>query len=107
MTILYALLVLLVSTITTLYSLMPVSHCAEFTAERGRIDHSCSVRKLFLVILARTINSNSVLLVCVALAGQYESFEHVQKFCVPSTNNFHCCLCLSLTVPNMAECKKN
>ncbi len=28
-----------------------------------------------------------------SLAGRYESFEHVQKFCLPSTNNFHSCLC--------------
>ncbi len=44
---------------------------------------------LFLVILAMTmtmtINSNSVLLVSVALAGQYERFEHVQKCRVPSS----------------------
>ncbi len=48
-------------------------------------DHSWS----FLVILAMTmtitINLNSVLLVRVASAGRYESFEHVQKFCVPSS----------------------
>ncbi len=29
----------------------------------------------------------------VASAGQYESFEHVQKFPVPKVNNFHSCLC--------------
>ncbi len=39
-----------------------------------------------------TINPNRVLLVCVASAGQYESFEHVQKVCVPSANNIHYCL---------------
>ncbi len=46
-------------------------------------DHSWS----FLVILAMTmtINSNSVLLVRVASAGQYECFEHFQKVCVPSS----------------------
>ncbi len=32
---------------------------------------------------------NSVLLVSVASAGQYESFEHVQTFCVPGANNLH------------------
>ncbi len=51
----------------------------------------------FLVILAMTmtmtINSNSVLLLCVASADRYETFEHVQIFCVTSTNNFHSCLC--------------
>ncbi len=31
--------------------------------------------------------------VCVASAGQYESFEDVQKFGVPSANNFQSCLC--------------
>ncbi len=45
----------------------------------------------FLVILVMTmtmtmtINSNSVLLVHVASADRYESFEHVQKVCVPSS----------------------
>ncbi len=38
------------------------------------------------------IHSNSVLLVRVGLAGEYESFEHVQKLRVASTNNFHSCL---------------
>ncbi len=38
------------------------------------------------------INSNSVLLIRVGLAGEYESFEHVQKLCVASTNKFHSCL---------------
>ncbi len=32
-----------------------------------------------------TINSKSVLLVRVASAGRYQSFEHVQKVCVPSS----------------------
>ncbi len=45
-----------------------------------------------MVILAMTmtmtIHLNSVLLVHVASAGQYESFEHVQKNCVPRANNF-------------------
>ncbi len=78
-----------------LYYLMPLSHCAESTAEWGRIDHSSLYRWSFLVILAMTMtmDSNSVLLMCVASAGEYKSFEHVQKFCVPSANNFHSCLC--------------
>ncbi len=42
--------------------------------------------------MTMTMNSNSILLVRVASAGQYESFEHVQKVCVPSANNFHSCL---------------
>ncbi len=72
--------------------LMPQSHSAESTAERGRIDHLCSVRESFLVILAitttMTINSNSNLLICVTSAGQHESFEHVQNFRVPNANTF-------------------
>ncbi len=40
-----------------------------------------------------TIDSNSVLLMLVASAGQYKVFEHVQNVCVPSTNNLHSCLC--------------
>ncbi len=39
------------------------------------------------------IHSNSVLLMRVGLAGEYESFEHVQKLCVASANKFHSCLC--------------
>ncbi len=42
--------------------------------------------------MTMTINSNSVLLVRVASVGRYESFEHVQKACVPRANNFHFCL---------------
>ncbi len=64
----------------------------ELTIQVCSIDYSWS----FLVILAMTmtmgINSNSVLLIRVASAGRYKSFEHVQKVCVPSTNNFHSCL---------------
>ncbi len=44
------------------------------------------------MIMTMTINSNSVLLVRVSSAGWYESFEHVQKVCVPTANNFHSCL---------------
>ncbi len=68
---------------------MPQSHCAESTPEWGQIDNSSLFGWSFLVILAMTmtttINSNSVLLVRVASAGRYESFEHVQKICVPSS----------------------
>ncbi len=56
-------------------------------------DHSWSFKSIMAMTMTMTINSNSVLLVSVASAGQYESFKHVQKFCVPSTNNFHSCLC--------------
>ncbi len=37
-----------------MHHIMSKSHCAEFSAERGRIDHSCSVRGSFLVILANS-----------------------------------------------------
>ncbi len=63
----------------------------------GRIDHLCLVGGSFLVILAMTMtmtfNSNSILLMRVTSAGLYESFEHVQKFRVPSANTFHSWLC--------------
>ncbi len=69
---------------------MPQSHCAESTAERGRIDHSCTVGGSFLVILemTMTINSNSVLLIRVTSADQHKSFEHVQNFRVPTCKYF-------------------
>ncbi len=58
---------------------------------------SCLFGGSFLVILEMTlimtINSNSGLLMRVASAGQYESFEYVQTLCVPSKNNFCSCLC--------------
>ncbi len=77
--------------------IMHQSHCPESTPEWGRMDNSSWFEWSFLVIRAltmtMTIDSNSVLLVCVASAGQYEVFEHVQKDCVPSTNNLHSCLC--------------
>ncbi len=47
--------------------------------------HSCSFQSI-------PIHSNSVLLIRVGLAGECESFEHVQKLCVASTNKFHSCL---------------
>ncbi len=72
-------------------------HCAESTAERGRIDHSCSVGGSFLVIVAMTmtmtINSNRFPLIRVTSAGQHKCFEHVQNFCVPNANTFHSWLC--------------
>ncbi len=39
------------------------------------------------------IHLNSVLLMRVGSAGEYESFEHIQKLYVASTNKFHSCLC--------------
>ncbi len=33
----------------------------------------------------------------VGSAGEYESFEHVQKLRVASTNEFHSCLCVLRT----------
>ncbi len=38
------------------------------------------------------IHSNSVLLIRVGLANEYENFEHVQKLRVASTTKFHSCL---------------
>ncbi len=76
---------------------MPQSHCPESTPEWGRMDNSSGFEWSFLVIRAitmtMTIDSNSVLLVHVASAGQHKVFEHVQKVCVPSMNNSHSCLC--------------
>ncbi len=87
---------------------MPQSHCPESTPERGRMDNSSWFEWSFLVIRAMTmtmtIDSNSVLLVRVALAGLYEVFEHVQKVCVPSTNNLHSCLC-ALRMCNYRVCR--
>ncbi len=73
----------------TVPNLLPNEH--ELTIRVFLGNHSWS----FPVILAMTmtINSNSVLLVRVTSAGRYESFEHVQSFCVSSANNFHSCLC--------------
>ncbi len=50
---------------------MPQSHCAESTAERGRIDHSCLAGRSFLAVtmtMTMTMNSNSVLLIHVTSA---------------------------------------
>ncbi len=48
-------------------------------------DHCWSFLVILAMTMTMTINSNSVLLVRVASAGQYESFEHVQKVCVSSS----------------------
>ncbi len=39
------------------------------------------------------IHSNIVILMRAGSAGEYESFEHVQKLRVDSANKFHSCLC--------------
>ncbi len=78
---------------TGMQYVMPQSHCPESTPERGRMDNSSWFEWSFLVIRAMTIDSNSVLLVRVASAGQYEVFEHVQNVRVLSINNLHSCLC--------------
>ncbi len=67
--------------------LMAQSHCAEPTPERGRIDHSNLLWGQSILI-----HSNSVLHMHIWLAGEYESFEHVQKLCVASANKFDSCL---------------
>ncbi len=41
-----------------MWCLIPQSHCAESTAERGRIDHSSSVGGSFLVILGHFGNDS-------------------------------------------------
>ncbi len=56
-------------------------------------DHSWSFLIILAMTVTMTINSNSVLLIHVTSAGQHESFEHVQNFCLPSMYNFHSCLC--------------
>ncbi len=43
------------------------------------------------------IPSSSVLLMLVGSAGECQSFEHVQKLCVASTNQFYSCLCVLRT----------
>ncbi len=47
--------------------------------------HSWSFLVILAMTMTMTINSNSVLLVRVDSVGWYESFEHVQKFHVPSS----------------------
>ncbi len=67
---------------------MSQSNCDEFVTERGRMDHS-SLSGVSWSFESIPIHLNSVLLICVGLAGEYESFEHVQKLRVASTNKFH------------------
>ncbi len=65
----------------------------EWTIRVGSIDHSRSFLLIRAMTMTMTIDLNSVLLMRVASAGQYEVFEHVQNVRVPSTNNLHSCLC--------------
>ncbi len=65
----------------------------ELTIRVSMGEHSWSFLVILIMTMTMTIHSNSVLLMRVASAGQYESFEHVQNFRVPSANNFHSCLC--------------
>ncbi len=75
---------------------MPQSHCPESTPERARMNYSSSRVHLWS-FQSIPIHSNSVLLMRVWSAGEYESFEHVQNVCVASTNEFHSCLCVLRT----------
>ncbi len=77
----------------SLSPLLPQSHCAESTPERGRIDHQVYSGGHSWSFQSIPIHSNSVLLMRVGSVGEYKSFEHVQKLCVPSANKFHSCLC--------------
>ncbi len=65
----------------------------ELTIQVCTGDHSWSFLVILAMTMTMTIDSNSVLLRRVVSAGQYKSFEHVQKFCVPDANNLHSCLC--------------
>ncbi len=72
----------------TVPNLLPNEH--EWTIRVGSGVHSWSFQSI-------PIHSSSVLLMCVGSAGEYKSFEHVQKLRVASTNEFHSCLCLLIT----------
>ncbi len=72
---------------------MPQSHCAESTPEQGQINHSSLFGDHSWSFQSIPIHSNSVLLMRIRSAGEYESFEHVQKLHVASANKFHSCLC--------------
>ncbi len=90
----------IVSAFTWIFCIMPKSHCAESTVERARINHSSLFGGSFLVILVHCGNDNdndNQLEQCSSRAcnfgRSFQNFEHVQKFHVPSANNFHSCLC--------------
>ncbi len=72
----------------TVPKLLPNEH--ESTIRVGSGVHSWSFQSI-------PIHSSSVLLMHVGSAVEYESFEHVQKLCVASTNEFHSCLCVLRT----------
>ncbi len=57
----------------------------ELTIQVCSSDHSWSFLVILAMTMTMTINSNSVILVRVASAGWYESFEYVQKVCIPSS----------------------
>ncbi len=65
----------------------------ELTIHVRSVDHSWSFLVILAMTMTMTIISNSILRICVTLAVQHESFEHVQTFRVPSANNFHSSLC--------------
>ncbi len=105
---------------TYIFVFMPQFHCAnhlpnedELTIRVCSSDHSWSFLVILAMTMTMTINLNSVLLIHVASAGQYESFEHVQNVYVTSSNNFHsslkrvviafvarlmCCILVILTI---------
>ncbi len=58
----------------------------ESTIRVGLGGHSWSFQSI-------PIHSNGVLLMHIGSAGEYESFQHVQKLFVASTNKFHSYLC--------------
>ncbi len=58
----------------------------ELTIQVCSGDHSWSFQSI-------PIYSNSVLLMRVGSASEYESFEHGKINCVVSANKFHSCLC--------------
>ncbi len=72
----------------TVPNLLPNEH--EWTIRVGLGVHTWSFQYI-------PIHSSSVLLTRVGSAGEYGSFEHVQKLCVASTNEFHSCLCVLRT----------
>ncbi len=57
----------------------------ELTIRVCSSDQSSSFLVILAMTMTMTINSISVLLIGVTSAGWYESFEHVQKVCIPSS----------------------
>ncbi len=86
---------------------MPQSHCAESMLNEDELtirvcsgDHSRSFLVILAVTMTMTINSNSVLLVRVASAGQ-NNFVYPA---VPSMNTFHSWLCTLKTCSYLLCC---